>query len=51
MRKYDYYVSWVRSFDINTIKGLSYFGDHNEKNKIKTIKFNDKKLSIFHFYF
>ena len=51
MRKYDYYVSWVRSFDINTIKGLSYFGDHNEKNKIKTIKFNDKKLSIFHFLF
>ena len=35
MRKYSYYVSWINSFDVYSIKGLSYFGDHYEKSKKK----------------
>ena len=51
IKKYDYYVSWIQNFNINEIKGLSYFGNHsNYLKKIDNIKLNDKKLSFYDFY-
>ncbi len=49
IKKYDYFVSWVQSFNYKTIKGLSYFGKHSKNLKKNKLKLNDRKLSILDF--
>ncbi len=48
-KKYDYYVSWVQSFNEIYFNGLSYFGSHsNNKDNLK-IYFKDKKISFLNY--
>ena len=50
VKKFEYYVGWIQSFDKKEIKGLSYFGNHSKIKKFDNIRIKDKKLSMLNYF-
>ena len=47
--KFEYYVSWIETFNKKSLKGLSYFGNHSKIKKFDNLEIKDKKLSFTNF--
>ena len=51
INKYEYNVSWIKTFEENKINGLLYLGNHEKRKEEKKVLLNikDKKLNFFNF--
>ena len=50
---YEYNVNWIESFDNGSIKGLCYFGKHENNNNSHTLQkfnFKEKEINFFNYF-